>query len=97
MTIWTEHELELLRVAQRSLADPDGLPRMALGATDAGEPWCSIFCPKSGQTIVHFAKMQHGYLTITAGQSATESKDLRTSIEAFILSWRARQSAAHRG
>ena len=97
MTIWTEQELEFLRLAQRSLSDPDGLPRMALGATDAGEPWCSIFCPKTGQAIVHFAKLRHGYLTITDGQSAIESKDLRTSIETFILSWRARRNAGHRG
>jgi hypothetical protein len=41
--------------------------------------------------------MRHGYMTMTTGQLAMESKDLRPSVEAFILSWRARKNAAHRG
>jgi hypothetical protein len=97
MTNWTDQERELLRVAQSSISDADDLPRMALGATDRGEPWCSIFCPNSGETVVHFVKMRHGYMTMTTGQLAMESKDLRPSVEAFILSWRARKNAAHRG
>ena len=84
---------DLLRLAQKGITDGENLPRLALGVTEKGEPWCSLYCPKTGEAVGHFARIGGTYISIHGCAPAISSADLRAMVEGFILGWRARRNA----
>lgn len=85
---WTGPEMELLRSARAALSVEQDQPMLALGATEAGDPWCCIFSPVTGEIMVNFARIGDDYIRLPGSRGAVRFEDLRGGVESFLMLWR---------
>ncbi len=82
---WTADELEQLTRLRLAAAMHAPDATMAIGVTEQGDPWCTIFSPQTGEVIINVARIAGDYIRMPGSHGAVRSDDLGACIEAFLM------------
>ncbi len=82
---WTAAEREQLTRLRLAAAMHTPDATMALGLTEQGDPWCTIFSPQTGEVIINIARIAGDYIRMPGSHGAVRSDDLGACIEAFLM------------
>jgi len=88
---WTPQEMALLESMRQAVAAHATDATIVIGATEAGEPWCTIFSPRTGEIVVSFTKIAGDYIRMPGSYGAVRLDDLGAGVESFLLLWHTRR------
>ncbi len=82
---WTVEEREQLTRLRLAAAMHTPDATMAIGVTEQGDPWCTIFSPQTGEVVINVARIAGDYIRMPGSHGAVRSDDLGACIEAFLM------------